>query len=84
MTGRFQGCEIHNVIAESNTRAGSAIVRFENAEWQVLQRKMRIRRDFDKRTESHNYNLTTKITKDTKRYFFSYQELRDLRVLRGD
>src|SRR5947209_1668206 len=44
----FQNGEVHDVLAETNTGARSAIARFENAEWKILQRKMRIRRDLDK------------------------------------
>ena len=62
----FQCRKIDNVITKRDADACWIIAWFENAERKILQRKMRIFSDFDKRTKSHAYDLTTKITEDTK------------------
>src|SRR6266581_1754776 len=67
----FQRGKIDNVLAQRDADSSRLVPRLENAERQILQRKMRVFCDLDERTKSHAYDLTTKITKDTKSYFYS-------------
>src|SRR5216683_1850239 len=69
MPGLFQHGKIDNVLTEGDTNSRLAIARFKDTERQILERKLRILFDFDKRSKSHAYDLTTKITESTKSSF---------------
>ena len=84
MTEFLQRRKIKNQITDRDTYAWCILFRLKHAEGKILNRKIRIFCDFEKRAKSHAYDLTTKITEATKTYLnFPFQALRDLRVLRG-
>ena len=47
MTELFENRKIHNQIPDGNAHAGLGVSRFKDAERKILNRKMRIGRDFD-------------------------------------
>src|ERR1700736_561353 len=51
MSGFLQRCKIDDILAERDANSRLTIARFENAEREILQRKMRIRRADDKEFE---------------------------------
>ena len=71
----FENGEIDNQITDRYSNAGFGLFRLENAEWKILNGKMRIRRNVDERTKRHDQDLTTKNTKDTKKEIDSASHL---------
>ena len=69
MTEFFENGKIDNQIADRDSHAGLRLSRLENAEWKILNRKMRIARNVNKTAQgqSHQLDLTTKDTKATKK-----------------
>src|SRR5437588_12519523 len=53
MTELFQNREIENQLADGNTGARRAVTRLENPVREILNRKIRIRRNVDKRFKRH-------------------------------
>src|SRR5205809_4614570 len=86
MTELFQDRKIDNQIADRDSDARFALFRLKDAEWEILDGKMRIGWNFDKTAQgqSHQPDLTTKGTKATKKIKVTLRNLCDLRVLRGD
>jgi hypothetical protein len=68
MTEFFQNGEIDNEITDRDAHARFTFFQLENTEWKILNRKMRNRRNVDERAKKHVYDLTTKITEDTKSF----------------
>ena len=57
MTELFQRGEIKNQISNRNAHSRFALSRLENPEGKILQRKVRIRCNFDERFERHCLEL---------------------------
>jgi hypothetical protein len=53
VTELFEHGKIDNKITDGDAYTRSAVFRFENPEGQILNRKMRMGRNFDERTERH-------------------------------
>ena len=60
MTEFLQRRKIKNQITDRDTYAWCILFRLKHAEGKILNRKMRIFCDFEKRAKSHAYDLTTK------------------------
>ena len=69
MTKSFKNGKIDNEITNGDSYTRVASFRLENAEWKILDGKMRIGWDVDERTKRHAFNLITKTTEDTKSLF---------------
>jgi hypothetical protein len=77
----FQNRQVCDRFANGDADARFLISRLKDAEWKILQWKMRIRWHFNETAQwrTHHRDLTTKHTKATKKFRITSKDLRALR-----
>ena len=71
MAKLFEDRKVDNILADGDADARLAVARLENSERKILQRKMRIRRDVDKRFERHVHADCRASVSDARRILFA-------------